>query len=569
MAVDPRQELNDLRRLNELEMKARKSAPAPVEAPMNPTDDMGTMSRLAAGAGSGMTNVARHAGHLFATDEDIPAHKEFNARTGMYYDVPARKKTDPNSFHSKESIEEQKYLDAPLGDTTAGFVGQLIGEGAATAPLGGPIAEGASALRGSMAALKAAPRIARAVTSRPAQAALEGAINGGMMQDPGEEGGAAKGAGLSTVMNLLGRAGGRVLKGIVKKSDAAEDLIHIAEQQGEKMEIPLAHAASEGDTLSRLVKTMYQHGLPSIPGTEGRLKRQTEEALSKVRKMALSEATPDGTVLPAGSEDDVAQAIPLLKASFDKIYENTVGKYSYKVPVKLRDNVLAKVRSSIKDIDDVSAGKAADTVDQFMARFSNGQAFIKGSNILNVKNELSEAIKMSRGPEKQALIAAQEEVERMIKAKLGRQSPDLLDQYERVVEPYSNFAPVKRLAEKGAKANGGNFTPRQLARSARQGTANYELGQAANKVFSGNRGTNLPGKLLMSAAIGGGSLFNPMIGAGAFVGSQFAANKSTQRALMGDTKLQQITAEILRKNPKVAKMLGSGMRGAAVTEAVE
>lgn len=90
--------------------KAATVSPAPVES-FNPTDGMSTTDLLLAGAGSGLTNVARGVGQ----------------RTR---DVLPDKWADEMGLPTEVDVAEARRLDKPLMDTLAGKIGGFVGEAA-------------------------------------------------------------------------------------------------------------------------------------------------------------------------------------------------------------------------------------------------------------------------------------------------------------------------------------------------------------------------------------------------------------------------------------------------------
>ena len=128
---------------------------------VDPTEGMSGMDKFLAGAGSGAMNVLRQTGNILGVVDD-------------------------------EAIAEQRRIDAPLMESGAGQAGRLVGDVAATLPLG--LGAGAAA-RGVLGA-----------GSRVIPAAAEAATEGAILAGPGERGaGAMMGGGLGGAMGLAGR----------------------------------------------------------------------------------------------------------------------------------------------------------------------------------------------------------------------------------------------------------------------------------------------------------------------------------------------------------------------------
>jgi hypothetical protein len=146
-----------------------------------PTSGMSTPALLAAGAGRGMVHTGRSVGNL----------------VGIV----------PNSV-----MADEKQIDAPLMTTTAGKIGNTVGESAITAPLG----------MGATAALGTAGKLGAALAASPTvSAALQGGIQGAATSDPGERGfntgiGALTGGGLGASQTLVGK----LVNGLKRTPDA-------------------------------------------------------------------------------------------------------------------------------------------------------------------------------------------------------------------------------------------------------------------------------------------------------------------------------------------------------------
>lgn len=142
------------------------------------TEGMGTGQRLLAGIGQGMTNIGRQAGNLVGLKSD-------------------------------EALQDAAELDRDLLSTGAGRAGSVIGEIAATAPVGG-LAAGA----------------ARGLGARALTAGLtEGAVQGGLTAGPGERlRGAGTGAAFGAVLPGAGAALRRVATPL-KSTESARKLL--------------------------------------------------------------------------------------------------------------------------------------------------------------------------------------------------------------------------------------------------------------------------------------------------------------------------------------------------------
>lgn len=522
----------------------------------NPTSGMSGGQKFRAGIGSGMMKMARGATNLALPESITP------------------------EWASTETIREAKNLDKPLGDTGAGAAGQLIGEVASTLPLG--VATGA-ALKGAQM-LRAAPRTAsvltRALGNPAGRAALEGAASGAIAADPEERGsGAATGAALGATMAKLAQGGGRIIRGLVKKSDAAQDLAQLASQHGEDIFVPISQAADEGDLISRVAKTTYKEALPIIPGVKGKLQRQGAAAAEKLREISVREALPPGMALPKSAGNKVLEATGAIQRGFDQAYDDTIKSYAFNVPGNFKDEVARKVAASAgknSKVNSQTVEKVSGMVDDIMKQFSDGQKTIDGTNLLNVKRGISEMMKFAKGHEKGPLQAADEMIDDLIVTELkqGGSAANVADlkKYLELTPAYRAFKPVKSAAESAVPSEG-RFLFRTLAQRAKRSPEQRLIGQLGAQTVDMPAATGtLTGKILANLGMMGagfGAFMAPLAVAGTMAGGQVLASKPVQRGLMGDLATQKVMAELLRRNPELMRMAGSGVRGAITAETVE
>lgn len=526
----------------------RQKYEAEDKAKNNPTAGMSGMEKFRAGIGSGMAQVARGATNFLLPDSLTP------------------------EFASDENIAEAKRLDTPLGQTGAGMAGQFVGNVAATAPVG----MGLNALRG-VQGLGRAGQVLRATLSNPAGfAAVEGAATGALTADPGDRlQGAAMGGVLGGAMSKLAQGGGRLVRGLVKKSKEAEDLAQLAAQHGEDIFVPLSQAASEEDIISRLAKTGYREALPNIPGIKGRLTRQADEAAEAFRKIAVDEALPPGMARPTGQ--GLEQTVKSLKAGFDKAYDDTIKSYSFNVPSDFKNDLVTRMSATAgpnSKINKVTLGEVSDKVDDLMQKFSDGGATIDGTNLINVKRGISDLIGTAKNHEKPLLVAADKMLDDLVETelKMGNKAANLADlkKYQDITPAYRAFTPLAG-AVKSAAGKQGNFSFSSLARKAKNSPEQKALGELGAQVLDKSpANASFTGRILGGAAIGGmGAYMSPAAALGALGTGYGLTTKTAQKLLMGDTGMQKRLAEALRKNQKLIRELGSATRRGIVTEAVD
>lgn len=471
-------------------------------------------------------------------------------------------KLHPERYTDK-ALKQEDVDDTALKEQhpVARFGGEAAGAaavGMATAPIEAP-AVGAGILL-------------RTLGHPTTRAALEGVVPAMAASDPEEQAkGGGTGAVLSGLMERLFKGGGRLVKGLVQKSDAAKDLEQLAAQHGEEIFTPLSQAAGDQDAVTRLAKTGYQEGLSLIPGVKGKLARQAADAESKVREIALREAAPTGSPLPNKAGENVADAVNTIEDSISREYADTVKSYAFNVPETLADDVSAAIKKAIPNIDDTTTTKMAGLVNATMTRFSSGKGVIDGENLIKVRDVLARA--KVQPEEAAALKVAQKQIDNLIESELsqGSSASNLRDlaRFKDLAEPERQFAGVKASAN-AASAHGGNFSPAQLARNATDPTQKY-LGSTANEVLGQPAASSsMAGRIVAGLTIGGYGVFiDPASAAAAFVGGNAMATKVAQKALMGDTRAQKAIQKLIEDNPQIVGAVQRVLRQAAAAQAGE
>lgn len=505
--------------------------------------------RFTEGIGSGMVRMSRGLGNL--QNKLVNKHPLIKAMGGI--DLPGKE------FYSDEAIREQDALDQPLAEDTKGMLGQVTGQAAvgtaATLPIGGL---GGLSTGGSV--------LTRTLGSAPVRAALEGAVAGAGAASPDEQGsGAVKGAILSAIIDRMFAGGGRVIRGLVNKSESARNLEQLAAQHGEEIFLPISQAASTDDLTSRLAKTAYGEGLSLIPGVRGQLTRQADDATAAIRNIALREATPDGVTLPADAGRRVQESLNVIRQGFENIYDDTIRSYAFNIPETFGDDVAAAVRREIPNVDDTTVGRVAEAAVEQMQRFSSGRPVIDGGNLLNVRDAIQELARRAPRVERPAMRIAQEQIEDLITSELtqggARQNLADLARYGNLDEPLRHFTGLER-ASRAARARGGEFTMNQLARNASD-PVQLDIAQQAGAVLNQPAaGTSFTGRNLIGGAgiVGVSALTDPITGALILGGGNVLATRTVQRALMGDTSAQRAIARIIQQNPRAVDRIAQFMR---------
>jgi len=232
------------------------------------TEGMGGFDKFRAGVGQGMTNIARQAGNIVGLKSD-------------------------------ESLQDAAGLDRALLDTGAGKAGSIVGEMAATAPLGGLAAGGARAL--GMGAIRAG--------------LAEGAAQGALTAGPGSRlGGAASGAALGALLPGGGAALRRVARPL-KGSGSARQLI----REGVNL--------TPGEISPRSTLNQMEQAMQSSPFFGSGIKNLRDNSMSDFQRAVSNAAAPPGGVQLSGVTD-VNDMASLVGKGYGKAYDDAIGGYN-------------------------------------------------------------------------------------------------------------------------------------------------------------------------------------------------------------------------------------------------
>lgn len=504
------------------------------------------------GIGSGLTRMARGGTNLL-----VKAMNKLSPTPG------GGNQLQPPNFATDEALREQDKLDKALSETDIGSSGQLVGQMAASLPLGVPA-------RTSTAALEAMPRLARTLAGPTARSAVEGSITAAASAPPESQTEAALlGAGLGAGMTKGGQALKRTIGGLGQPGEAAGHLEQFGEQHGKNLFIPAAQAIPDSaDLPSRLVKTLYKEVLPLVPGASGRIKSQGKQLAEDVREIALKEADYKN-VLTSDDLSDPSAAVVKLKKTLDDEVSGTVGRYAFRVPS--RSTVMNKIMKGLPDIDEVSANKIATMVDENITRYASNRVMLTGTNLLRAKQAIIDKMPKMAESEQKAAMEALKVFDDVISRRMDHPwNPKLKSDYERykaTIGPDKDLKTVEEAVQK-AMLTRGKFTPAQLVRSTEEPGTQRHLGQTAHEVLSENLGSPSPaGRMAAYGALGSLGYFgSPMALAGIIGGGNALATELGQDVLLGRTRTQQALIEALRNNPRKMQFLGTAGRGGATAE---
>lgn len=362
--------------------------------------------RFLEGIGRGMSNVGRQVGNIVGLVDD-------------------------------ERIEEMEALDKDLMDTGWGTAGSIVGEIAATAPVGGvtgALGKGAAAARGAGMLPQA---VARGLASPITRGAVEGAAVGAVLGGPGERGSTAAmtgafGGGFGAAGRLLGNAwrNFRVTSPITAEARATQEATgHF---------IPLSQALPEGS----LWKNFYEGIVANFPGGAGRIRGQYRDALDDVRNYIATQAHPERAHIFLEPED----TLPMMMGKLDDYWKTAYDDIGDEIVDLSRVRISDAMRRSI---DDISGGTFTVPTGRVAAR----EALQLKNGIRELMDEIPKGSVLQRG-----LRAPMDDAIKSIDDTLMRELPEeLADAYASKGPAYKNYMDLIQ-AMKGAAGQGGEFS---------------------------------------------------------------------------------------------------------------
>lgn len=478
-----------------------------------------------------------------------------------------------------------------------GAVGNVAGQMLATAPVG---SAGGLLTKALGASKLAAPGLATTLGRVGARAAIGGGENAAASalggEDTGE--GARVGAGASVALG----AAGRLAKGVVGKSDAAQRLYDDAAEEGKDIFIPI----SQGGTGP--AKSLYQNALPYALGVEGKLQKQSAAAKNVMSEVAAEHGMPaqvdnvgrlNKTPAPVGETTE--QTAADMRGTYDKAYDNTVKSYAFKPPDDFHSSVLGNLADS--GLPSGHKQQIAATLDNVVKEFSDADGTLTGENLLRAKAAGRDALGSLRSPSGNFTIGNPSSTEKALgsfddvvqdaidehkainalppkQAKAAGLSPkdqesarlvaNDLENFQKLGPAYASGNAFASTAESNI-ANRGEINFGKLASNSPPTSPMRSLAQDAHEVLERESagGVNPAGRHflhtagLATAPLAVAALGHPGIAAMAIGGGNLLATKGVQKGLYGDTATQQAIARMLRANPQLAHQAGfAATRGA-------
>lgn len=480
------------------------SSPSAVEG-------MGGGQRFLAGVGQGMTNIGRHAANL--------AGGAFG--------------------QSDEALQAAAERDKALLGTGAGRAGSIVGEIAATAPVGGLAAGGARA---------AGMGLVRAGMA-------EGAAQGALTAAPGSRlRGATEGAALGAVLPG-GAAALRRVATPIRASREARELV----RQGVRL------TPGELNPTGRL--NQWEQALQSSPFGGATIREAREGASRDWQRAAGRAAAPPGAA-GAVTSSDPARMVQQLEGAYGRGYEGAIGGYNALEPRIVRtaggDIPLHSYPSAPGAVEQAAGARLPGRLVTPEMRQKVGGAMQEelgaldrsrttGRELQGVRSNLRTMARDTDVPGERALLRQGErQFTEALESQIDPQDAALLRALD---AKYPNFKIVQDAVARSRSSPGG-FTPFQLESSIAKATDLGEyarggggplrtLSRAGRKVFE-QRVQPTGERQVVTGLFG--RLGTPAIG-----GGLAAATKVSPKVLIGETGKQRALRAALRKARRTHK----------------
>lgn len=332
---------------------AQAQPAAQPQAPYNPTDDMSTFDKVAAGIGQGVVSSNNAIEQFMANNPGVAA------ALGM----PAPGLTDSRIAQAMNAnVDENARLDAPLLETTPGMIGSVVGQTVATAPagVGGKAAQGANWLAKTLnAARVGAQGGAAAGLATPVQNANENGYNAAKAGQVGE--GATVGGVAGGVLNRVGA----LLENLLP-SNATANVLNLANRGANKTDL-----AREGEELAKLT------GVTMTPGQISGSK--TMNAAENAARQSIFSRE----IASVGDQKRVQQLADHFTRTMDGITKSSAS------PAVAGAQVQSAVKNTIRGLEDVRR-KAAEADFGAVRAMTQGKAAIQPDNTANALKAILE-----------------------------------------------------------------------------------------------------------------------------------------------------------------------------------
>jgi hypothetical protein len=448
------------------------------------------------------------------------------------------------------AMADLKKTDAPLMNTTAGQVGNLIGESAATAPLG----MGAGAAVGRLA-----PALA---DSAIASGAVQGGVQGLATADPNEHGAQAiAGALTGGILGGATKLGGVAMRGL-KRTDAAQSLI----DQGVQL--------TPGQMNPGGAFNQFEQAAESIPGAKQIIDPARDAAERQYQALIIGKGAAPGAA-PITPSDNIHDMLQQAYDSYAPLYDQAKGYPVSPVIMNTGQNVpLTVALKQASEAPGVPSSLKASENEWLQDRLTQLPQNPDSADLLDVRSDIrargrTANLKTDTDSGHIATIAgrADDAITQSLQSQLP-QAP--LDALQAADSNYGNYKIIENAVAK-SKDNLAGLTPQKLSQAVYDATqdANYarggggplrDLAQSGTQVF---QNVSPPtGARLLTMAAGVGGVLHPAVGIPAAATMLAGAGTQTGRRLAAGTTApqqaaQRIAAALQSNVPDYARDIGS------------
>lgn len=513
------------------EFKSKPKA-APADK-YDPTEGMSFADKAFAGAGKAMVDMYRGGAQLLGAD-------------------------------NQAEIDESKRLDAPLMNTGAGVVGNLVGNVAATALPGMGVAKAVSAVP-KLAQIIAALQAARPVASAVGLGAATGGAMGAL--EPVATGG-SRAANVATSAGI-GAAGG-ALPGVlarVVKPNTSDDVTRLLDE-GVRL--------TPGQTMGGMAKAA-EDKLTSIPVLGDMIQNARRRGMEDFNRAGFNRAlAPIGEKV--GKDFNIGrEGIEAVEGKIGAAYDSVLTKIK-RVDLDASFNgEISKIAAMTDELGEGAASQFKSIVQNRVMDKITPAGTMSAETMKAVESELGRQARTfmsSADANQRGLGAALREVQSSLRRNVERTAgPELAADLKAANTAWANFVRIQDAAGRiGAKD--GVFSGAQLTSAVRKGDGSVRKGAFArgdalmqdlaesgkNVLPSAYPDSGTPGRLMQAAGIGtiaGGAAISPQLVAGAAA------------AMLPYTNIggQALTA-LLTKRPEVAKQIADLLNAGAPAGAI-
>jgi hypothetical protein len=431
--MDQREELAALRRMAELEEKARAGSVSQPEQLIDPTAGMSTLQLYGAGAGQGLVSLARGARQQLldrpaaAIESMIPGGESISRFFGG-------KTAKEIAAENQAKIDEAAKLDQPLLNRGPALGASIAAQGLGLAP-----------------AMATTPAISPGML-----AAITGGIGGTMQPTTSEQGltGVAKNAAIGAAAGKAGDAIGRGVARVVQP--AVDPAVKLLRSMGVNMTV--------GQRLGGVANAVEQRLAGQLPGITGARNASFADAERGLAQKALSvvdETLPKGT---AAGKDVVKETGAILSGRYDALMQ--------KMPLRADQQFNAEI-SALQNLAQTGAMPKANSKQlnnlvrtEVLDKFQ-GQGVMTGQTLKEVQTSLrvqADRYGKSLDPNQNNMSDALKEVQAALRRLAERNHPQHAQELKSLDTAWAQFARVRDASVRSGVADE-PFSPARYAQA--------------------------------------------------------------------------------------------------------